>query len=76
MDLEVSVALSVAETISLIGLKSLRETPLLTIFATFAGFFFSQYALVKTYRVVLYPRLFSPLRHLPGPKVRPPCLIL
>ncbi|KAH8664481.1 cytochrome P450 [Xylariales sp. PMI_506] len=31
-------------------------------------FFFIQYLLVKYYRVFLYPRYFSPLRHLPGPK--------
>jgi hypothetical protein len=35
--------------------------------------FLSQYLLLKFYRVFLYHRYFSPLRHLPGPKVSP-CL--
>lgn len=28
-----------------------------------------QYALLKVYRIILYPNFLSPLRHLPGPKV-------
>ncbi|KAI0977067.1 cytochrome P450 3A5 [Xylaria arbuscula] len=34
----------------------------------FAGFFLLQYLILKLYRVYLYPRFFSPLRHLPGPQ--------
>ncbi|KAI0414155.1 cytochrome P450 3A5 [Xylaria grammica] len=32
------------------------------------GLFLSQYFVFKIYRVYLYPRFFSPLRHLPGPQ--------
>ncbi|KAI0427325.1 cytochrome P450 3A5 [Xylaria sp. FL1042] len=32
------------------------------------GVFILHYFLVKLYRVYLYPRFFSPLRHLPGPE--------
>lgn len=35
--------------------------------------FLVQYLAVKFYRIFLYPYFFSPLRHLPGPKV---CLVL
>ncbi|KAK8052512.1 cytochrome P450 3A5 [Apiospora rasikravindrae] len=36
--------------------------------ATAAILFLGQYLLLKFYRVFLYHRFFSPLRHLPGPK--------
>lgn len=36
-----------------------------------AAVFFAQYFVLKFYRIFLYPNFFSPLRHLPGPKVRP-----
>ncbi|XXH00487.1 hypothetical protein Hte_006833 [Hypoxylon texense] len=30
--------------------------------------FLAQYAVIKVYRIILYPNFFSPLRHLPGPR--------
>jgi cytochrome P450 len=35
------------------------------------GTFLAQYLTLKIYRIFLYHRYFSPLRHLPGPTVRP-----
>lgn len=32
--------------------------------------FLAQYFVLKFYRIFLYPKFFSPLRHLPGPGVR------
>ena len=37
--------------------------------AIFGILFSAQYALVKAYRLLVYPYLRSPLRSLPGPKV-------
>lgn len=34
-----------------------------------ATVFLGQYITLKIYRIFLYPKYFSPLRHLPGPKV-------
>lgn len=31
--------------------------------------FLGQYITLKIYRIFLYPKYFSPLRHVPGPKV-------
>ncbi|KAI1753563.1 cytochrome P450 3A5 [Xylaria castorea] len=36
--------------------------------ATFIGSLFLHYFIFKFYRIYLYPRFFSPLRHLPGPQ--------
>lgn len=35
--------------------------------------FLGQYITLKIYRIFLYPKYFSPLRHVPGPKVSQPC---
>ncbi|KAI8633237.1 cytochrome P450 3A5 [Xylariaceae sp. FL1651] len=35
----------------------------------FIGLFALQYVLLKVFRIYSYPRLFSPLRHIPGPQV-------
>lgn len=37
--------------------------------AVFLGLFSFQYAVVKVYRLFVYPYLLTPLRRLPGPKV-------
>lgn len=35
----------------------------------YVAFFLVQYLTLKFYRIFLYHRYFSPLRHVPGPKV-------
>ena len=34
----------------------------------FSALFLLHYVVLKLYRIVVYPALVSPLRHLPGPK--------
>lgn len=48
------------------------DKPLLPTIITTA--FLVHYLLVKSYRIWLYPRYFSPLRHVPGPQVSCPPL--
>lgn len=38
------------------------------LFRTFSALFLVHYVVLKIYRIVIYPKFFSPLRHLPGPK--------
>lgn len=38
--------------------------------------FVIQYVAIKCYRILLYPKYFSPLRHIPGPAVSLSCLFL
>lgn len=37
--------------------------------STVIAVFLAHYVAIKIYRIFLYPHFFSPLRHLPGPKV-------
>ncbi|KAI0106439.1 cytochrome P450 3A5 [Nemania sp. FL0031] len=64
MDLAASAVLTVVElSLSLVSLKvegSLRPGRLI-------AFFLLHYSVLKFYRIYLYPRFFSPLKHLPGP---------
>jgi len=69
MDVKVCAALSLIEAISLRGFGPLHSTALVGVAKPFATLFLVQYLLLKVYRLVLYPRFFSPLRRLPGPKV-------
>ncbi|KAI1149903.1 cytochrome P450 3A5 [Nemania diffusa] len=65
MDLAVSIVLATVElSLSSVSLRtegSLRPSRLIALF-------FLHYSLLKFYRIYLYPRIFSPLRHLPGPQ--------
>ncbi|KAK8080878.1 cytochrome P450 [Apiospora hydei] len=66
MDLLACAAFSLAEVQLAKSLSMTRtETPQLASIA--AILFLGQYLLLKFYRVFLYHRYFSPLRHLPGP---------
>ncbi|KAI0854407.1 cytochrome P450 [Daldinia vernicosa] len=65
MDALICSGLTVLE---LIALRPSRELDSLCISKKFIAVFFIQYAILKFYRIVLYPNFFSPLRHLPGPK--------
>ncbi len=62
--LETFVALRLQNPQSLVAFSPTSSLKL------FSAFFFVQYALVKFYRIFVYPFWFSPLRHLPGPKVQ------
>ena len=74
MDVQIAALLSLAEVLLWVrfqgtldwGVSGLVLVPL---FSRFAMYFAFQYAPLKFYRVVLYHRFFSPLRHVPGPKV-------
>ena len=46
-----------------------KQSPLTTFIWIFIQAFSLQIALFTIYRVILYPKFFSPLRHLPHPKV-------
>ncbi|KAI1659915.1 cytochrome P450 [Daldinia decipiens] len=65
MDALIFSGLTVLE---LVALRPSRELDSLWILKRFVAVFFIQYAVLKFYRIVLYPNFFSPLRHLPGPK--------
>lgn len=69
MDIAICGALALLETtISVFllgGLDKIRHD----VSKTTVVFFLVQYLAVKFYRVFLYHRYFSPLRHLPGPSV-------
>ncbi|KAJ3556516.1 hypothetical protein NPX13_g10117 [Xylaria arbuscula] len=65
MDLAVCATLSVIE--AHLALRSLRAENIPG-FGQIAALFLLNYALIKLYRVYLYPRYFSSLRHLPGPQ--------
>ncbi|KAI1370882.1 cytochrome P450 [Hypoxylon crocopeplum] len=54
--------------LELVALQSSRELDILSNIKIFFAVFVLQYTLLKFYRIILYPRFFSPLRHLPGPK--------
>ncbi|KAF3061335.1 Cytochrome P450 4F5 [Daldinia childiae] len=54
--------------LELVALRPIREFDSLWMFKKFVAVFLIQYAILKLYRIVLYPNFFSPLRHLPGPK--------
>ncbi|KAI0525491.1 cytochrome P450 3A5 [Xylaria bambusicola] len=65
MDLAVCAALTAAEFhLSLVNPRTEKTL----YFSRITGLFLFSYSLVKFYRIYLYPRFFSPLRHLPGPQ--------
>ncbi|KAI5867200.1 cytochrome P450 [Durotheca rogersii] len=65
MDILACASLSLLE---LAVLQPAGEFNGLAAFRRFLVVLVAQYAVLKFYRVVLYPNFFSPLRHLPGPK--------
>ncbi|KAI1352145.1 cytochrome P450 3A5 [Xylaria sp. FL0043] len=65
MDLAICAVLTVVELyLPLVNLRAERDIHL----TRSISLFLLNYSLFKLYRVYLYPRFFSPLRHLPGPK--------
>lgn len=66
MDLQIAAILSLGETALWARIKD--DFHLASQLRQLLVLFLAQYALLKVYRMFLYPRLFSPLRHLPGPK--------
>ncbi|KAI0117634.1 cytochrome P450 [Hypoxylon sp. NC0597] len=65
MDAFICASISAAEWLTL----RILDYPIqLSPWETVLTFFLLQYGLVKFYRIFLYPRYFSPFRHLPGPK--------
>jgi len=70
MDFQAASVLSLAETlICAFSQGKLHETQLPTqaLLSQFLFYFTIQYCILKFYRIILYPRSFSPLRHIPGP---------
>ncbi|OTB05189.1 hypothetical protein M426DRAFT_260961 [Hypoxylon sp. CI-4A] len=65
MDLLACVGLTILESVALIPG---RELGYLYAVKRFLVVLLLQYASLKLYRIIVYPRFFSPLRHLPGPK--------
>jgi len=66
MDLQIAAVLSLGEAALLARIKD--DFQLGTQLRQLSILFIAQYVLLKIYRMVLYPRFFSPLRYLPGPK--------
>ncbi|KAK4161030.1 cytochrome P450 [Cladorrhinum sp. PSN259] len=67
MDLQYTLLLSLVEAVSFAFYQQSQILPgsiLPNLFLLFA----IQYAAIKSYRIFIWPRLFSPLRHIPGPK--------
>ncbi|TRX95459.1 hypothetical protein FHL15_003790 [Xylaria flabelliformis] len=65
MDIAICVVLvSVESYLSNVGSKG-EESP--RHITTFISSFLLHYVIFKSYRLYLYPRFFSPLRHVPGP---------
>lgn len=67
MDLAICATLTVIE--SYLPLGNLRAEKASN-FNRIIILFLVHYCLLKFYRIYIYPRYFSPLRHLPGPRVR------
>ncbi len=66
MDLVICAVLTAVELhLSIVSVKTEGRIS----FGRPIGLFLLHYFLFKFYRVYLYPRFFSPLRHLPGPQV-------
>lgn len=77
MDLQICALLSALETVGLTGSLQASPSPSLAfessrneLLKTFAALFLAQYTLLKIFRIFVQPIFFSPLRHLPTPKVR------
>ena len=72
--LKACAALSLAETVGLVGPGNLRSAPLASLITTFSSLVALQYCIVLVYNVLIYPLFVSPLRNIPGPRVSAPSL--
>jgi hypothetical protein len=71
MDARTTAVLSLTETMTwaeMSGMSMTSESSFLPVLSQFLLFFVLQYTILKFYRIVVYPRFFSPLRNIPGPK--------
>ncbi|KAK4226607.1 cytochrome P450 [Podospora fimiseda] len=80
MDVQFTLVLSLVEALGLtifqqhnygsINLSSMVSYQTITtyILSYILHLFVAQYVTIKLYRIFIWPRLFSPLRHIPGPK--------
>ncbi|KAK4451208.1 cytochrome P450 [Podospora aff. communis PSN243] len=60
--------LEVATWAKMSGMSLTSQSAIAPVLSHFLLFFITQYAVLKLYRIVIYPRFFSPLKNLPGPK--------
>jgi hypothetical protein len=67
MDVQISIAFASLGILAFISPQELYSRHTFLIWATCLAI---QYLLLKVYRIFIYPFYVSPLRHLPGPKVR------
>jgi hypothetical protein len=72
MDLLTCAGISILEALLIDKLQSAAISP--SFVTRTAVLFAAQYLALKYYRIFLYHKYFSPLRHLPGPKVGLPCV--
>lgn len=71
MDVLVCLSLTAVELVAADVFKVHALSPRLSpSYGLSIAVFLAQYLVLKLYRIFLYPNFFSPLRHLPGPKVR------
>lgn len=71
MDLLICAGLVAVELFAVDKLwpEGLRQRPLPVLHITALFTFLTNYLTLKAYRIFLYHRYFSPLRHVPGPTV-------
>lgn len=70
MDILICAGLSAIELLAVdrFGAEALRQNSFPVVHTAFFTFL-AQYLTLKFYRIFLYHRYFSPLRHVPGPTV-------
>ncbi|KAK3352674.1 cytochrome P450 3A5 [Lasiosphaeria hispida] len=67
-DLQVTAFAAFLEAVALSGLQGTLEFSAAALLPQFLAYFIAQYALVKLYRLAVFPHFVSPLRNVPGPK--------
>ena len=75
MDLHTSAIIAVLGTVAVVGPEEtleLFETSKAKLIATCLAYFCVHFGTVKIFKVFVYPQFLSPLRNVPGPKVRSP----
>jgi hypothetical protein len=72
MDVKLCAGTALVATSAAASTVLRNANPIRAGLTTLLALFLAQYLLLKIYRVFIWPNFFSPLRKLPGPKVRPP----
>ncbi|KAK0715540.1 cytochrome P450 3A5 [Lasiosphaeris hirsuta] len=67
-DIQVSAFTALLEAVALSGLQGTLRFSAAALLPQFLAYFIVQYALIKLYRLAIFPHFVSPLRHIPGPK--------